>query len=185
MTDAEIIDLFFERSEQAIPALAEKHGKSVERVAWNILGNHEDAEECVNDTWLGAWNSIPPHAPSPLRTYVCRIARNLAMKSFHSRSALKRNSYYDAALDELEDCIPDRTDVEGDYLAKELSEAIDRFLDSLSYDDRFLFMRRYWYADSLSDISQMNGMSYNRVSVRLFRLREKLKSYLIKEGLLV
>ena len=160
MTDAEIIDLFFERSEQAITELAKKHGGAVSRIAYNILGNVQDTEECVNDTWLGTWNAIPPSRPSPLRNYVCRIARNLATKKYHASTAEKRDSQYDVALDDLAECIPD-------------------FLD------KFVFMRRYWYSDSLTDISKMSGLSYKTVSVRLTRIKEKLKKHLMKEGLLV
>ena len=185
MTDEEIIDLFFERSEQAISELAEKHGRAVNRVAFNILGDPEDAKECVNDTWLGAWNSIPPHRPSPLRTYVCRIARNLATKRYHANFAQKRNSLYDAALDELAECIPDRSTVEDSIDAKELARIIDGFLDTLSYKDKFLFMRRYWFADSLADAAKMAGMSYSAAAVRLHRVKEKLKKLLLKEGVLV
>ena len=185
MTDAEIIDLFFERSEQAITELAKKHGGAVSRIAYNILGNRQDTEECVNDTWLGTWNAIPPERPSPLRSYVCRIARNLATKKYHSNAAEKRNSQYDAALDELAECIPDKNNVEDTYGAKELAASINRFLDTLDYSDRFVFMRRYWYSDSLTDISKMSGLSYKTVSVRLCRLKEKLKKHLMKEGLLV
>ena len=148
MTDAEIIDLFVERSEQAISELASKHGKAVARVAGNILADKRDTEEVINDTWLGVWNSIPPQRPSPLRTYVCRIARNLATTKYHSNTAEKRNSYYDAALDELEETIPDFHTVDEEIAVRELSSAINRFLETLSYEDRFFFMRRYWYADS-------------------------------------
>ena len=182
MTDEEIIDLFFERSEQAISELAEKHGGAVNRVAYNILGDLEDAKECVNDTWLGAWNSIPPHRPSPLRTYVCRIARNLATKRYHANFAQKRNSLYDAALDELAECIPDRSTVEDSIDAKELARIIDGFLDTLSYKDKFLFMRRYWFADSLADAAKMAGMNYSAAAVRLHRVKEKLRKQLLKEG---
>ena len=185
MTDAEIIDLFFERSEQAIEELAKKHGGAVSRIAYNILGNRQDAEECVNDTWLGTWNAIPPRRPSPLRNFVCRIARNLATKKYHANTAEKRNSQYDVALDELAECIPDRSNVEDIYGAKELAAAINSFLDTLDYLDKFVFMRRYWYSDALNDISKMSGLSYKTVSVRLFRIKEKLKKYLMKEGLLV
>lgn len=185
MTDAEIIDLFFERSEQAISELAGKHGKAVARVAQNILADERDTEEVTNDTWLGAWNSIPPQRPSPLRTYVCKIARNLATKKYHANTAEKRNSHYDAALDELEEIIPDPRTMDEQIAAKELSIAINRFLETLSYDDRFIFMRRYWYSDSLSDIAAMANTNYGRVSVRLHRIKEKLKDYLMKEGLLV
>ena len=185
MTDEEIINLFFERSEQAISELENEHGAAVKRVAANILHDEEDARECVNDTWLGAWNSIPPNRPDPLRTYVCRIARNLATKRYHANQAKKRNSQYDLALDELEACIPDSNTVEDAVAAKELAEIIGRFLDTLSYEDKFVFMRRYWYADSLADIAKMAGMSYNSAAVRLHRVRGKLKKLLLKEGVLV
>ena len=185
MTDEEIINLFFERSEQAISELAKKHGPAVSRVALNILKDEEDAKECVNDTWLGAWNSIPPNRPDPLRTYVCRIARNLATKRYHANSAKKRDSQYDLALEEFAECIPDCSTVESALAAKELAEIINRFLDTLSYEDKFVFMRRYWYADSLADIAKMAEMSYNSVAVRLHRVKGKLKKLLLKEGVLV
>ena len=182
MTDEEIIALFFERSEQAVSELEAKYGNAVSAVVRNILNNEEDAKECVNDTWFGTWNSIPPNRPETLKTYVCRIARNLATKRYHANTAKKRNSQYDLALDELEECIPDRSTVEDAAAAKELAEIINRFLDTLSYEDRFLFMRRYWYSDSLSEIAGMAGMSYSAAAVRLHRVKEKLKKTLWKEG---
>ena len=185
MTDEEIIDLFFERSEQAISELAKKHGSAVNRVALNILNDEEDAKECVNDTWLGVWNSIPPNRPDPLRTYVCKIARNLATKKYHVNTAEKRNSQYDLALDELEEYLADNSAVEDTVAAKELAEAINRFLDTLSYEDKFVFMRRYWYSDSLPEIAKLAGMSYNSAAVRLHRVKGKLKKTLLKEGVLV
>ena len=185
MTDTEIIDLFFERSEQAIDELAKKHGNAVARVAWNILGNEQDTEECVNDTYLGTWNAIPPHRPSPLRTFVCKIARNLATMKYHSNTAEKRNSQYDLALDELEDALADKSSVEEAYEVKELAEAINGFLATLNYTDRFIFTRRYWYSDPVQDIAIMAHSTTNSVTVRLFRIREKLRLYLVKEGLLV
>ena len=185
MTDTEIIDLFFERSEQAIEELANKHGGAVTAVARNILGNEQDAEECVNDTWLGAWNAIPPHRPSPLRTFVCKIARNLATMKYHANTAQKRDSRYDAALDELEEILSDGGSVEAAYEATELAAAINGFMATLSYADRFLFTRRYWYGDPLPDIARMADSTANSVTVRLFRIRKKLKRYLEKEGLLV
>ena len=185
MTDTEIINLFFERSEQAITELAKKHGSAVARVARNILGNKQDAEECVNDTYLGAWNAIPPQRPNPLRTFVCKIARNLATMKYHSNTAEKRNSQYDLALDELEDYLADKSGVEEAYEAKELAEAINSFMATLSYTDRFIFTRRYWYSDPVRDIAKMAHSTTNSVAVRLFRIREKLRLYLVKEGLLV
>ena len=180
-----IINLFFERSEQAIEELAKKHGSAVARVARNILGNAQDTEECVNDTYLGTWNAIPPHKPSPLRTFVCKIARNLATKKYHSNTADKRNSQYDLALDELEEYLSDSDSVENEYEAQELKEAINGFMATLSYSDRFIFMRRYWYSDPVQDIAKMAHSTNNSVTVRLFRIREKLRLYLEKEGLLV
>ena len=183
MTDTQIIDLLFERSEQGLRELAAKYGGSVGRIAFNILGSAQDAEECVNDTWLGVWNKIPPERPDPLCAYVCRIARNLATKRYHLNTALKRNSYYDAALDELAECLPDSGSIEEDYAARELGVCINRFLDTLSYEDRFLFMRRYWYGDTLPEIARMSGLSYGAVSVRLHRTKEKLRKELRKEGM--
>ena len=185
MTDTEIIDLFFERSEQAIEELAKKHGSAVNAMARNILGNEQDAEECVNDTWLGVWNAIPPHRPSPLRSFVCRIARNLATMKYHANTARKRNSQYDAVLDALAEVLSDGSSVEEEYEAKELAAAINGFLATLSCSDRVLFTRRYWYADPLPDIAQRTNSTTNSVTVRLFRIRKKLKRYLAKEGLLV
>ncbi len=185
MTDTEIVNLFFERSEQAITELAKKHGNAVARVARNILGNEQDTEECINDTYLGTWNAIPPHRPSPLRTFVCKIARNLATMKYHSNTAVKRNSQYDLALDELEEVLFDRSSVEETYEAKELAEAINGFMATLNYSDRFIFTRRYWYSDPVKDIAKMAHSTTNSVTVRLFRIREKLRLYLEKEGLLV
>lgn len=182
MSDEEIIQLFFERSEQAIPELAKAHGGAAGHVALNILGDLRDAEECVNDTYLGVWNAIPPQRPSPLRTFVCRIARNLATKRFHANTAQKRNSHYDLALDELAECVPDRGGVEEAFSARELTRSIDAFLDTLSYEDKFLFMRRYWYADPLEECARLAGMSYRTAAVRLYRVKEKLKKQLLKEG---
>ena len=185
MEDSDIIDLFFERSEQAVAELDRKYGSAVRRTAANILQNAQDAEECANDAYLGVWNSIPPQRPDPLASYVCRIARNLAVSKLRAERAAKRNSSLDLVLDELEDFIPSREDVAGDCEYRELVEEINRFLAALPYDDRFLFVRRYWYADSVQAIAAMTHSKASRVSLRLFRLREKLRKTLQKEGLLV
>ena len=184
LEDSQIIDLFFERSEQAIDELDRKYGPVVMKTAANLLRSRADAEECVNDTYLGVWNSIPPHRPDPLIAFVCRIARNLAVSRIRSENAAKRSRGFDAVLDELEEFLPSDVDLEADYEAKELLESIERFLSSLDYDDRFLFVRRYWYADPVKDIAAMMRQRENRVSVRLFRLREQLRKSLQKEGLL-
>ena len=184
LEDSKIIGLFFERSEQAIEELDSKYGPAVRKTAANILKDRLDVEECVNDTYLNTWNSIPPHVPDPLAAYVCRIARNLAVNRYHANHAEKRNGNYDLVLDEIEECIPSGVNVETEYEAQELSAAINRFLSTLDKNDRFLFVRRYWYADSVSDLAEASGGSANRIYVRLFRLREKLRNTLVKEGFL-
>ncbi len=185
LDDSKIIDLFCARSEQAIVELSAKYGSACSRVARNILNNPYDAEECVNDAYLGAWNTIPPQNPDPLLTYICRIVRNLSIMKYHANTAIKRNSFYDAALDELEDCLASSETVEDKLTAKELSAALDRFLDTLDKENRVMFVRRYWYSDPISEIAERLHMSKNNVSVRLSRTRERLKKYLKKEGLIL
>ena len=128
MDDIEIIELFFERSEQAIIELSNKYGAICNKVADNILNNRLDSEECVNDAYLGVWNTIPPQRPNPLLSYVCRIVRNLALKKYHENTAQKRNSYYDVALDEIADCIPASFSVEDEIMAK---EKVDEIISSV------------------------------------------------------
>lgn len=181
LDDSKIIDLFYARSEQAIVELSNKYGAVCSKVAKNILNNSLDAEECVNDAYLGAWNTIPPQRPNPLLTYICRIVRNLSIMKYHSNTAAKRNSFYDMALDELEECFASAGTVEEEISAKELSELLDRFLDTLDRENRVIFVRRYWYGDSVPDIAERFHMSCNLVSVRLTRIRGKLKNYLEKE----
>lgn len=185
MTDEEIIRLFFERSEQAIAELAKAHGSAAARVARNILGS-EGTRRSASTTPISPFGT-PSRRRSPIhcgRSYA-RSRAILPAAKYHANTAKKRNSRYDAALDELEDCLAGGGSVEEAYDAKELSEAINAFLSSLSYTDRFLFVRRYWYSDSIQDIAAMTGSTANSVAVRLYRLREKLRHYLIREGLLV
>jgi RNA polymerase sigma factor (sigma-70 family) len=185
MDDAQIIDLFFERSEQAILELSNKYGKVCYRVSRNILNNTLDVEECVNDAYLGIWNSIPPQRPNPLLTYVCRIVRNLSIKKYHCNTAVKRNSYYDIALSEIEDCIPSLNSIDRDYSSKELAKIIDDFLDTLDQDNRIMFVRRYWFSDSLADIAKIFEITEHNAAVRLSRIRERMKKYLIKRGVVL
>lgn len=183
LEDSKIIELFFARAEQAIVELSAKYGTVCGRIAKNILKNKLDAEECVNDAYLAAWNTIPPQKPQPLRTYIFRIVRNIAIAKYHAITCKKRNSYYDAALDELENCFADsKGTVEQEISAKELSQQINRFLAGLDEKSQVMFVRRYWYSDSISDIAKQFKMSSNNVSVCLSRIREKLKTHLKKEG---
>ncbi len=185
MDDSKIVELFYARSEQAIMELSMKYGGIFKKVARNILNDPLDAEECVNDAYLGAWNTIPPQKPDPLLAYICRIVRNLATMKYHANTAIKRNSFYDTALDELEDCLASPADVDEELSAKELSHLLDCFLDTLEEKNRVMFVRRYWYSDSIPDIASRFHMSNNNVSVRLLRTREKLRKYLMKEGYLL
>lgn len=184
MEDQAIIALFFERSEQGIRELISKYGKAVAKITGNILADPLDAEECANDTYLGVWNSIPPTVPRSLGAYCCGIARNKALSRYQENTAKKRNSHFDAALEELEETIPALGTVESEMEAKELSGYISQFLSRLPYDDRYAFLRRYYYADSVLDIAEVLGKTPHRISVRLFRIRENLKKYLRKEGML-
>ena len=144
LNDHEIIDLFFERSEQAITELICKYGTAVKAVVSNILGNAQDVEECQNETYFHVWTKIPPTRPEHLGAYVCRIARNISLKRYHADSAQKRNSHYDVALEELEGTIPALSTVETEYDAKELTACLNRFLAGLRADDRYLLRRRGW-----------------------------------------
>ena len=184
LDDNQILDLYWARSEQAIEETARKYGGPVRRVARNILGNEEESEECVNDTWLAAWNSIPPRRPDPLLTWLCKITRNGALSRRRQSLAQKRNSSFDVALDELEAVLAAPGSPERDYEARELAAAVNGFLEGLSREDRMAFLRRYWYGDPVKDIAARLGSGEHRISVRLFRIRKKLKDYLEKEGLL-
>lgn len=183
MEDARIIQLLFARAEGAIEALAAKFGGRLLSTARNILGNAEDAEESVSDTYLALWNAIPPKEPEPLAGFVYKVGRNLALKKLRSRTADKRGSQYDVSLEELSGCIAG-VSLEDEIDARMLGRAIDRFLGTISKDNRILFLRRYWFGDSVKDIAKHFAMTENAVSVRLSRTRSQLKAYLIKEGYL-
>lgn len=182
MEDSKIIALFFARSEQAITELSAKYGKLCLHIANNILGNNQDAEECVNDGYLGAWNTIPPQKPNPLQAYICKIVRNIAITRYHANTAQKRNSHYDVALEELEYCLFSQETAESRLEAKELSHLLNRFLASLDQRSRVMFVRRYWYSDSVNDIAEAFYMRPNSVSVQLSRIRSKLRKFIIQEG---
>ncbi len=182
LDDSQIIELFYERSEQAIIELSKKYGAVCTKVANNILNDTRDTEECVNDAYLGAWNTIPPQKPHPLLSYICRIVRNLAVNKYHANTAAKRNSVYDVALDELENCFPASNCVEDEFHAGEVAHVVDDFLAALDKENRILFVRRYWYADSIVDLAELFHTSNHNISVRLSRTREKLRKHLIKEG---
>ena len=181
MEDRKLIALFFERSEQAITALVQRFGNRLYATAYNILNSREDAEEAVSDTYLALWNTIPPEKPDPLAGYVYRTGRNIALKKLRSLRAQKRSSQYDISLDELS-AVLSGGNLEENLDARELGFAIDRFLDTLPKQSRILFLRRYWFGDSVKQLSKDFSLTENTVSVRLSRIRTQLKTYLIKEG---
>ena len=181
MDDLKIIELLWQRAEHAIDALTAKFGKRLHATAMNILGDARDAEEAVNDTYLAIWDAIPPARPDPLCAYIYKVCRNTSLKLLRSRTAQKRNSGYDLSLEELAQVLPAGT-LEEQLDARELGYAIDQFLDTLDASDRVLFVRRYWFGDSVSALAAQRYMTPGAVSVRLHRLRQKLKDYLNKEG---
>ena len=181
MEDKKIIKLLFARAENAITELSVRFGKQLYRIAYNILGNQLDAEECTSDTYMALWNAIPPVSPDPLAPYVYRTGRNTALKRLHRDIAKKRDSRYDVSLEELNDCLPG-SDMEQVIDARELGRTMNRFLESKSRENRYIFIRRYWFGDSVGDIAKALKMQENAVSVRLNRIRNSLKEHLRKEG---
>ena len=183
--DEKIIDLFFERSEQAIRELDNKYGVVCYNLSYNIVNDRQDAEECVNDAYLGAWTAIPPVRPDPLLSYIVKIVRNISLKSYWREKAAKRSGQYKIALEEIENYIADQNTVEDEIEARELARIIGEFLDTLTLENRVIFMRRYWFADSYKDIAGFMGLSEKSISVRLTRIREKMKQYLIEREVFV
>lgn len=185
MLDSKIVALFFARSEQAIPELDKKYGAACHRTANNILDNPQDAEECVNDAYLGVWNTVPPQDPEPLSTYVLRIVRNLSIKRLQHNRAAKRAGNYQECYEELSECIADNTTPETAYDAKELTHYIEEFLDGLNRTNRLLFVRRYWYLDSIKGLASATGLNEGAVRTRLSRMRQELKEQLQEKGVMV
>ncbi len=185
MNDEQIIEMFFKRSEQAIRELNNKYGKIFLNLSYNIVNNKQDAEECVNDAYLGAWNAIPPAHPNPLLTYLCKIVRNISLKIYWKKEADKRGGHYTVAMEEIEACIADPNTVEAEIEVKELARIIEDFLDTLSIENRVIFMRRYWFSDNYKDIAEFVGLTEKNISVRLTRIRQKMKNYLAEREVFV
>ena len=175
MNDSKILELLWARAENAITALSKKFGPRLLRTARNIL-SPEDAEECVNDTYLAIWNAIPPKRPDPLTPYVLRTGRNIALNRLRSLSAQKRSAY-ELSLDELAEYIPAHM-----QRSPELGQSLNAFLSNLGHDNRVIFLKRYWFGDSVKEIAKDMLMNENTVSVRLSRIRQGLRHYLNKEG---
>ena len=182
MEEQMIIKLLFERSEVAIHELSLEYGKTCKRLAFKILSNQQDVEECINDAYLAVWNSIPPKKPNPLAAYIYRIVKNIALKKYCTNTAQKRNHYYDVILEEVDEFLSVNETVESEILAKEISNKINIFLGTLKEKDRVIFVQRYWLCYSIEEIAINTGASKNYVTVHLYRTREKLRDYLKEEG---
>ena len=186
LEDSMIVDLYLQRDEKAIEHTAEKYGGRLRALACGLLGDEHTAEECENDTYLEAWNSIPPHEPrSYLYAFLARITRHLALNICRDGSRVKRSSHISELDGELEECIPAAGSVEDEIDAAALSKAINIFLSELDDGKRNIFVRRYWYFDTVEDISKRFSISESKVKTTLFRCREQLKTYLEKEGFLI
>lgn len=182
MDDREIVDLYWDRNERAITETDMKYGNYCRSIVYHILYDQEDTEECMNDTYLGAWNSMPQNRPERLLPYLGKIARNLALDRYDYRKAKKRNSEFDVLLSELEDCLISDKGVEEEYEAKELIEYMNEFLRGLSQEKRMLFVRRYWFSDSIEELSGRFGISESKAKTTLFRIRKNLRKHLEKKG---
>lgn len=185
MDDQAIVELYWNRSEHALSETSAKYGKYCYSIAYNILENSEDADESVNDTYLAAWGTIPPNRPSILSTFLGKLTRRISIDCLRKRTADKRGGgEVTLVLDELEGCIAGKQNVENTYIHKELAEAINCYLDTLTQMERNIFLCRYWYLDSIADISSNFGLSQSKVTSMLYRLRKKLRLQLEKEGYL-
>lgn len=182
MEDTKIIELFFSRSEEAITETASKYGKLCFSISGNILGNNEDSEECVNDTYLALWNCIPPQRPSNLMAFISKIVRNLSLKKLDYNLAKKRDSSITHSLSELEEILPDKA-ISNKFSDEEIGRILSNFLKNEKADSRNVFIRKYWYFDSVEDISKRYKFSESKVKSMLFHTRNRLKKYLIKEGI--
>lgn len=183
MDDKEIIELYLARQERAIAETDGKYGKYCYSIANNILTSAEDSQECVNDTWLAAWNNIPPRLPSVLATFLGKITRNISLNRWKSRRAYKRGGgQVELALEELEQCLTGGESAEEALEKKELLRSLNRFLGALPERERSAFVCRYWYLDSTQDIADRFGFSKSKVTSMLHRTRQRLRSHLEKEG---
>ena len=182
LTDVGIIRLFFGRAERAISALSEKYGRLAYSLSLNILGNNQDAEECVSDALLAVWNSVPPKRPESLCAYFCSLVRNISFNRYDYNHASKRNGEMNLILDELEDVIASPED-ENEEDRERIRGAINSFLEKEKPENRRIFVRRYYYSVSLSELASEQGEKSGAVAMRLSRMRERLKKELEKEGI--
>ena len=182
MDDLAIVELYHQRQEQAIAESDKKYGVLCRSIAQKLLTLREDAEECVNDTWHAAWNKMPPDRPQSLGAFLGRITRNLSVSRWRREHAQKRYEGMEILLSELEDCVPAPGTVEEDLNRQQLAQSISAWLDRLTEEDRWLFIRRYWYGDPVKELAANRGERANALSQRLLRLRKELRAFLETEG---
>lgn len=186
MRDSEILDLYWAREERAISETQLSYGSYCYSIAWHILYDREDSDECVNDTWLRAWNAMPPKRPNRLALFLGTITRNLSLDRWKERHTMKRgNGEMMLALDELAECVPDRHSTEDVVEAAELERMLNDFLHTLSEKECNVFLRRYWFVEEYGEIAKRYGMKLNTVKTSLFRTRAKLREYLGREGVIL
>ncbi len=184
MEDFAIVDLFISRNESAIDMTKEKYGKSLRKISYNIINNISDVEECESDTYLSAWNTIPPKTPKDyLFAFLAKIVRNLSLNKYRSNHTQKRNSLVVELTTEMQDCIPNPNDEMCKLEDSELISHINTFLESLGKEEMCVFVRRYWFSDSVKEIAKRYSMSESKVKSMTFRTRNKLRDYFIKEGI--
>lgn len=184
MDDKEIITLFHNRSEEAIHELKEKYNGMCYSIAHRILQSHEDTEECVNDSYLAFWNTVPPQNPEPLSSFLSKLVRNISINRYHKNTTQKRNDSYNLALEEIVDIVSSHPSPDNLVIATELTEHLNLFLDTLEKENRLIFVYRYWYGYSFEEISKKLGIKCNSARVKLSRTRKKLRNLLEEEGLL-
>ena len=182
MEDTAIVELYWARDQRAITASDEKYGGLCRSLSFHILASREDAEECVNDTWHRAWDTMPPQRPASLGAYLCRIVRNLSLDRWRARRAEKRGAGAEALVLELEDCVPAAPSAEAAWEARETAAAVERWLDGLPPEDRWLFLRRYWYGERVDALARQLSATPNGTAQRLRRLRASLRRALEQEG---
>lgn len=185
MDDAQIIILYWARDMRAIDESQRKYGPFCTRLSENILSNHEDAEECVNDTWQRTWDTIPPQKPDSLRAYLARIVRNLSLDRWRAKRAQKRGEGLEQLLYELEDCVPASPSAEEAAENREITRCIDLWLSGLDRKDRTVFVRRYWYGQQVKELARHENCTPQRMAQRLYRLRQGLRKALEEEGIAV
>lgn len=184
MDDKRIVELFWERSENAIAETDKKYGRYILYIASNVLSDDEDAREVQNDTYLRTWNSLPPERPANLRSYVGTICRNLSLDRYRRKRAEKRGGCIEVAIDELSECIPDTRECD-EAESERIADALNRFISGLNVKQRRIFVQRYWYMCSIEQIAREHSMNQNTVTTVLYRTREKLKTFLEKEGVFI